>query len=74
MTRNFLMFVLWFNIAGVLDSVIRRIQENLPEQWEWLHLQSLAFCVVLWIGAWIGRNYPGWWMPLENLNKGEQHK
>lgn len=61
--NKFLMFVLWFVVASILDAVLRYAALHLPDRYRWLRLDGAAFALVLWIGVHIGRHYNGWWTP-----------
>jgi hypothetical protein len=63
--KTFLLVLLWFLIASVTDSVLRNLQEHLPQDWKWIHLNSLAFVTTMYFGAYIGRHYSGHWFSFD---------
>lgn len=61
--RQFLRFLIWFLVASAADTILRHAQASLDADWKWIHLEGIAFAVVLYIGVYMGRNCYGWWFP-----------
>jgi hypothetical protein len=53
----------WLAVASATDSVLNGLQLLLSKNWSWIHLDGAAFATTFIIGAFVGRKYPGWWLP-----------